>query len=114
MTDTLRETLTRSFTPDQINHLRLTWLRGFVVRRVAVDDPEYREALIALDLLEKAIDSAASRDQAREAEIRGLIAEWRQAAQLCLHRGDTDAVIVFNMCATRLESLLTPPQEREQ
>jgi hypothetical protein len=68
-----------------------------------------------------------ARDQAREAEIRALIAEWITAADFVeqrvkhLHATENDclAKIIENdadrlrSCAERLEPLLTPPQERE-
>jgi hypothetical protein len=55
-----------------------------------------------------------ARDQAREAEIRELIANWRNVAPS--HSDDDFANgqgSGMDMCADELEALLTPPQERE-
>jgi hypothetical protein len=73
------------------------------------------------------LEDVLARDQAREAEIRALIAEWITAADFVeqrvkhLHATENDclAKIIENdadrlrSCAERLEPLLTPPQERE-
>jgi hypothetical protein len=61
---------------------------------------------------QKVVELVAKR-QAREAEIRALIATWRKYAKVASASGMPSVVSAVVMCAADLEALLTPPQERE-
>jgi hypothetical protein len=101
MTDTLRETLTR-----------YAWDYAAIADAVEKDLRGKAWAVGGGDLAElvaRALRAVEARDQAREAEIRALIAEWLERALLVMRDGVPAEVVkgmAIEACADELESMI--------